>query len=359
MENKGRVERRTFQERPQIFWAGKDVAPYLYGDSLQIFHPQRKVPWSEDLEEIQGQVVKSRGKRMFGVELRVIEDVSKLEAGQLLPSLTCAAQALSKNIFRITKIEDGVVYTRIEWPPSGQGWEGAFRLKSYHPLENGVSSPTLDLIFQGRLPESLRKPSFLEKVREYASDMSVLIECWAIVKNPDFLKKDYFSFDPFERFWRAEFERMHHDEFKHKDVWEQLQFVQQTGSLKGINRILDDRRNLDLINPLLEQMQYEILTELRQKPELVEVIFSKEASSYWQKWMRVIFERYYGPKGMVFVGEAPVEEPREMKIRSLDEKTQRRLEVIGKIIKGTKFDGVREAAKAAWERLTGRPFQEV
>jgi len=343
--------------RPEIYWKGKDVTEFLYGPSVLIPAPRGIRPWNEDLEEIKSQVRQASGE-VGGVSLKVIDDPSELKAGDLLLNIHCAEKALIKSLIRITEIKEGVIYTRCVWPEYDSGFEGFFRAKNLIEVDSFFLS--FSFIYKGRIPEKPLNPSLYERVAELQSDLGVLIECWAMVKNSEFQEQNLFSFDPYEYFWRSKFREENGDKFQHDKIWKILSSARESADLSTIEEVFyQQETDLDRwVSPLLEQMQYEILTELRDKPELTEKIFSEQASEFWQKRMKVLFERYYGPKEMVFVAEVASgkETPRA---GSIDEKTRKKLDIIEKIINGgTQFEGLRQAAKAAWERLTGKPYQD-
>lgn len=344
--------------RNKLYWQGQDIAPYLYGNAVRVIAPAREAPGKSDLEILRRAVSECDGR--YGVRLSPITRPSELKEGNLILTLECARDALVKTLIRITRITttDGrrKIHALGVWPGYYEHAGSFFREECALEVHEswGPTGERLMLHYHGPLPRSDKEPSFFERMQAYASDLSVLIECWAIATKPEILDKSYLSGDPYIGNWRVGFEQRHGRGFQHDLVWETLQQVQQENSLRGINRIFDsDRggmgyRQRNLIDPLLQQMQDDILEVLATNEQLARRLFSEEKSSYWRKHLAVVIERYYAR------ALTAVPTPRTRQPIMVDVRLQRKLTILRALIErpGTPAEG--EVARAAYDRLMQR-----
>ena len=144
------------------------------------------------------------------------------------------------------------------------------------------------------------------------------------------------------------FGKMHGSSFRHEFVGRVLTDVWIESDLHGVNKIYDDRRNVDFISPLLEQMQEDILVALGRDPKLADVLFEAQAPGYWRRTLEVIFQEYFGPKGIIVLTAAFADwKPA---------KPDRRLRILEGIIRTSSFDGERANAAALYKKLSGREY---
>ena len=371
--------------QPVIEIRGKDIAPYLYGDSLRILIPyDRNTGLGDDLLAIKRKIAALPvGSKKFGIEIRTIKSVSELHVGNHLLHLSRGSgDALLKSISQITRLAmkdyphphgtvEKMLYVHMKalFPETSRGFEGFF------PAVSVLSEDTLDFHDNGvyfhyfpvgtkerqrEEEEGKSRPkSFFERMHNHAGELRILISCWAIAHNPDMLKKGYWSYDPFESYWRNEFAKRYGRRFQHERVWDQLQNVLE-GELRGINKIYDDTTwrmdRTDLVTPLLHQMQTDILERLFEDESLVEILFRDDDPEYIKRCLKTVFEQYYGPKSVAYVGHRKEYHHGE-KSSNLTYATVKKLRAIEVLIKRGATEGEREAAREAYQRVAGHAYQ--
>jgi len=353
-------------QKPKIVLQGKDIAPYLYGWSARILSPTGKGLGEESLVQIREQIERQDpNSELFGVKLKPLKK-AELTPGKKLLQISTGGGVLLKSILEIIRIEkvfqegkeETVFRTKTLFPEVHKGAEGF--CVGYDPFFN--DQQVLFLVYSAKNNTNIkkvttrkRKLSFYEKILGFASDLAVLIECWAICHAPHGAFDKYWSADPLQAFWKKEFSKRHPEKnFHHIEVWHQLEFTLMEGTLTGINRIYDNRYSLhfdahkDLISPLLHQMQIDILEAMYQDPYLEKMILNVE-SEYLKNRLRVIFEMWYGPKDLQV---APNFSKNQQGVPPSNK--ARKLELLERLIKRGATEGEKEAAKAAWERISGQ-----
>lgn len=324
----------------KVVVAGQDITDYLFGYSSRIL--LKSVDARRYLSLLQNEVktLPSNYAR-FGVQLSAVSPLD-VGVGMRYMRLDPIGDALRKSIIQITRISDREsLHHRILFPEYYEGATGFF------PQEELFKYPqdALYLVFEGKVPERDRdKLPFIDRMMFFATELQVLIECWALVHS-SYLRanvKNRLSHDPYQGLWEEEFSVRHGERFHHRQVWSQLELLMYNDDLRGINRIYDTRRwdPLDLISPLLFQMQTDIIDRLWEEEGLLEFLFGEEhAGEYWRKRLKVILERYYGPSGMVHLPQKNHSVPSSRRIDPESNRARLR-----RIIKESHFEGERNAA---------------
>ncbi len=352
---------------PGVWLGGVDIAPYLYGNSIRVFPGEKpRYPGTEDFLSVKEQIKKSSGGRLFrlfGVKLSVI-DPKNLKVGDRLLALDAAANGFLKRIVEIIDVGNLVFYTRILFPISDRGFEGFMPVSAV--TEISEQFPTLYLLYDGPDPgeENGKKSrkSFYEKMYEYAGDLKILIECWCLALFPETRDEKIWSFDPYEMKWRTEFREIHGSKYQHVMVWEYLWQVLVGGNLRGINQIYDDTncrwRKIDLITPVLAQMQEDILWAMLENNSLVSLLFGEKAGEHWKARLGVILEKYYAPRDVLCVPRPDYFEKLNTSDTS-ERKVKERwlMEKMLAIIETSHFEGEKEAARRVYEKLAGKPLK--
>lgn len=356
----------TTVRRPRIVWRGQDVAAYLYGRSERILPPDEKPVEPTDPQFFLEAVKLQPGTSMYQVSLNPVFGVGSFKPVRMILQLSVASgfRVMRKRIFRVDWVEatdDGRkrVGTTTLWPEDEKDFQGFLTLEKDLYGERASWPPCVYFVYTGPLPERnpQKPPTFFSKVKDLARSFKVLVECWAIVTSPQIREhlNEMWSHDIYEEYWKEGFARKHGMKFRHVEVSEILSRVLWPESLYGINRIYDDLRGRDLVSPLLRQMQDDILEALFKEPELADLIFSEANGKHWNQRLEILFERYYGPKEVVCVPQ-PV---RVSRPTDGNGRFSHALEVIKRLIQRPETNlGVREAALAAYERITGQVFVE-
>lgn len=359
---------------PVIYWGTdrhgmpRDVADYLYGYAVRVLRSSesRYVQCrygKADLQEIAGEVEKERGKSLYGVKLSVARRIDETNIGQHYLSLAPGDGALIKTIFKVTGINRtarGVeIETQTVWPQSCEGWDGFFPAECLRKaLDDSADDgyQRLVLKYEGPLPTN-DNPCFYEQVARMATDFSVLVEAWAVTHKPSILEENHLSHHPYVAVWEDGFRKQHGNRFHHRDVSRWFQYFDECRTLNGVNEILDDTHDSflffgsngkDLVTPLLEQMQQDILKKLFGKEELALLLFKGE---YMRRRLAVVMERYYERRI-----ECVPQDRRHRGDRTRERMGDRRLKVLETLIRRGATEGERMTAKAAWERITGREY---
>lgn len=359
-----RVHERSTKEGTMVYvlWGDQNIAPYLYGRSSRILPQDQRSgqPDWRDLYEISRGISPKRS--MFGVRLTLLEDGHAVEKGDCLLELACYPTHIGKRVLKVDSVKVKEDYPSLRftslWPSWGAGFQGFFPLSAIGEVfaeDVDRYHSRLYLKYEGKLPgeDGDRQPGFFEQVMTWASELSVLIECWAMVMDEKLRNGNILSFDPFERYWLDRFERRHRGQFQHERVWRALSTILEEQDLRGINRIFNDRHypRVDLITPLLDRMQDDILQAMRADQSLVLQVFSENSSRFWKKRLQIIFERYYGPREVIIVSYGS--KPQQPLRRNLGDKRLKPIEVL--ILRGATA-GERAAARAAYERVAGVPY---
>lgn len=253
-----------------------------------------------------------KGTREFGVELRIIESAKELQAGMQILRLDLSGKVIRKTRLRVREIskQNGAVAieTKTIAPENEAGFEGFFSESCLREID-GTSSTGVSLYLrmiesgtsqkQRQANNPLKKKTFFETMEEYAMDLKILIECWAIAYNPKLRGEEHLSFDPFEMYWLREWKKEHGDLYRHREVYNHLMHLLQYGEIQGINKIYNDGRlgrKVDYITPLLHQMQEDVLTKMFEDVSLVGIFFGENVSEHVAKRMKVFFDRYYSTR---------------------------------------------------------------
>lgn len=343
------------KSRVSIMLNNSDIAPYLYGRAARIetetYVNQAMLRWVEN----QIEHLPSEGS-LFGVQLRPTSSAT-LKVGDKLLRLESSPVGITKCILEVTGIasKDGYTYadTTTLFPPWYEGGDGFFDTSTLDDRDSYTNFPVLYLTFIGQIPE-LDPDNFFGMIMNFAGEFKTLVECWAMAFNKELRDPKYLSHDPYEGFWLQEFGRKYGGRFQHELVHRYLCHVDWDQCLTGINKIYNTRvrwKEIDLISPLLEQMQTDILEVMRGEPELI-LLFSEEASTLAKRRMRALFERYYGPKEMTH-------RPQKSPTPQTPEYNPRKLRIIPGIIaliQGGKTAAEREAARHIYHHITGNTY---
>ena len=363
--------------KPFIELNGQNIASYLYGDAVRIFVQNRAGLTTEELRKVHRQVFQQgQGVTQFGVCLSVVGDPRIVQKDDKLLHVDQTGQ---KTLSVVEKVEstDGrgwpTVYTRTILPKHNADWHGFFpahHLK-LHERDSDVCDYGIYFLYKetGEHQQRERKPSFYEQMMEKVGQLSVLLECWAIVHAPAGTFDDAWSHDSFVWYWATEFGKQHGNKFSHVGVEQTLEGIGQTGDLRGVSRIYNDRNRdwigrpqVDKITPLMEQMQNDILQRLLEDKTMFERIFSEKASAYWKRRLQVIVEMFNAPRALVISeqkAEGATHQP-FLRLRDLDPKKQRQLASIIHIIERTDTEeGLKECARAIYQRIMGRPYEST
>jgi hypothetical protein len=268
---------------------------------------------------------------------------------------------ITKSIVEITGIEekDGRVYadTRTLFPPWYEGGTGFFDVGLLDKREEFSSCPTLYLHFSGKIPE-IDEKNFFSTIMNFAGEFKLLVECWAMAFEKELRDPKYLSHDPYEGAWLTGFTRKHGNRFQHELVHQYLGSLDYDQRLTGINKIYDTRypfREVDLITPLLHQMQTDILEVMREESELVSLLFSEQNSDRNKRCLRTLFERYFGPKSLIGMPRNLFAEEEEKN----DKNPTRRARILPSIItlinRGA-CEAEREAARHIYRHITGHDY---
>lgn len=351
--------------KPFIELNGKYIAPYLYGDALRILGKNKNGLTADELRSIHRQVSQQgTGASLFGVRLSVITDPACLKPGCKL--LLVDGNGM-KTIYAVQEVTGagGVVRTVTELPKHSAGFKGFFRaenalipVRDYDLSMNGI------YFLYEETEESCkreRKPNFLERVMEMASQFGVLVECWAIAHAQEGEFKDSLSHDAYLLYWADKFRNMYGRRFEHVSVAQILVDVACTASLSGINRIYDDRNRdwlnrplVDKVTPLLEQMQADILVRLLDDAGLFDRIFPEHASIYWKRRLQVIVEQFNAPKEVEVSNKKAG--PIKPRVPLAENKRRRLRSIIHIIERPDTEEGLRACAHAVYERIMGCPY---
>jgi hypothetical protein len=340
-----------------------NVAPYVYGNSSRIMVPEKRRPRFADLERMRTDVgQQSIAARMFGVKLSW-SNLHELKAGDRLLRLYLTGMVIKKDVIEVNEVkvkEDHrkVVYFTIVFPRRDAGFGGFFTLDEMSKgtpewinAESGLDrkGETLYLRYDGPADANATEPSksFFEKIADLASAFQTLVTAWTLAHVVDSRSGTHISHDYYYGQWVHGFGNMHGSSFRHEFVGRVLTDVWMESDLHGVNKVYDDRRNVDLISPLLEQMQEDILVALGKDPNLANVIFEAQAPEYWKRTLEVIFQEYYGPKGIIVLTPA---------INSGFTRYDRRLVILEGIIRTSNFEGERNNAAALYKKLAGKEF---
>jgi len=348
---------RTFIQKAKVWWCGMDIAPYLYGYSLRVHHPEKGYVGGDELRQIVEAVSLNHHSKLFGVELKPVRTESDLTKGSFLLRLDAAGGSFTKHISVVTDLkptDHGLyVHTESVWPEFSAGGNGFFLADLALKPEQYPDSVWMR--FSGNLPDQPKSDGdlFFIKMHELATEFSILVECWSIVDNPKTFLDGPLDFNPFGYYWLEKFGKKHGRRYQHEDVYWTMMAFRETGDMRGINKVYDTRpyRSKDLISPLLARLQQDILDVLYLNSDLADQIFSDAVGDLWLRVLEPLFVKFYGPKSVVYVSDVAVAQPSDW--------TDHRLTVIQEIIaRGTTTPGMIEAAKRAWFRLTGQEYDE-
>ncbi len=341
-----------------------DIAPYLYGQSSRILVPGKRRPRREDLERIKadiGQLGITDG--MFGVRLRWV-NLHELREGDRLLRLHLADTVIQKSVIEVdeVKVHAGdrtVYYFTTIFPRRDAGFGGFFSIAEveqgspeWAKAEAGFShdNETLYLRYEGPDDAYAGNPSnsFFEKVADLASAFQTLVTAWTLAHVEDARSGRYISHDYYYGHWLHGFGTMHGPRFRHGFVSGVLTDVWMRSDLRGVNRVYNDHRDIDLVSPLLQQMQEDVLEALGKDPSLAKILFDAQAPEYWRRTLGIIFQEFYGPKGIIILTSVT------------DPGTARydwRLEILAGIIRTSHFEGERGNTAALYKRIAGRAFE--
>ena len=181
-----------------------------------------------------------------------------------------------------------------------------------------------------------------------ASAFQTLVTAWTLVHVEESRSGTHISHDYYYGQWIYLWCRTRANGTNDHRVGHLLTQVWMDSDLHGVNSIYDERRNVDRITPLLEAMQEEILVALGKDPKLADVLFEAQAPEYWKRTLEVIFQEYYGPKGVVVLTAASSDWKPAM--------PDRRLKILEGIIRTSNFEGERANAAALYKKLSGREY---
>lgn len=307
-----------------------------------------------------------------GIRLRPVTRQLKPMIGSVLMRLTAKPGRLIKELIRINKIEsktgDRYYVFELVWPQCGEGFEGFFSEDCLFELEDGqysIFDPELffHYVYTGGqgdvfLNRPDREKSTFEIVYELAQDLDILVQAWSLVHNPHM--HEGWSADPLHEYWRHNY-NPEDEKRKHWRVFLVLWSVLHDGLMHEVEEIFDKQRfgrdtwwgHHDLITPLLDKIQEAILHKILQDESLAELLFP-ENEPHLNRRMKVIFERFYGPKAMVHI-----ETPHKPDLSPPPNwKLQAKLKGVIALIRRGAYAGERQAALKAYERLLGRPYCE-
>jgi hypothetical protein len=212
----------------------------------------------------------------------------------------------------------------------------------------------LYLGFHGQIPH--KEESFFAKIMVLAGEFAVLSRLWASAHEERLRSEQFMNRGPYDGAWKGGFEKKHGTRFKHREVGDQLTFAFEEARIDGINKIYDDKRSwapVDLVSPLLWQMQTDILERLHEDLDLITKLFRDDASEWTRRRLRALFERYYGPKGMT---REPQLDPENYETaRTAAAYDDKLLKVINMITRGAS-EGERAAARAVYKHRTGHDY---
>ena len=311
-----------------------DIAPYLYGNSSRIMVPGKRRPRFTDLERIWTDVgQQSIAARMFGVKLSQV-NLHELKAGDHLLRLWFTGMVIKKDVIEVNEVKVGeqrsTCYFTTLFPRREAGFQGFFGLTNERSKgtaewideEIGLDrrGETLYLRYDGPADANTAEPSksFFEKIADMASAFQTLITAWTLVHVEESRSDRHISHDYYYRHWAYGFEQMHPLATEPRRVGRVLTPVRLESDLRGVHKVHDARRNFDLLTP-----------------------------EYWKRTLEVIFQEYYGPKGIIVLTPA---------INSGFTRYDRRLTILEGIIRTSAFEGERNNAAALYKKLTGKEF---
>lgn len=296
----------------EVVVEGKDIAPYLYGNSARLFIKDHSFTVS-NLLVIKDSVPSEQ--ELFGVELKAIRHYREARAGNKLMRLSVLTSGIvQKEVLEVLSIEQAAKNTswrnsgkficaRVVFPDAFKDIEEKILTERLIMIDRKLLHGQLYLHYSAGAPANGNIQPFFNKILNFAADLRLLIECWSIAENPEIAEKNLKIFTPYESYWERNFLRKHGNKFNHSLIWYELSRVLFDYRLDGINRIYDNssdngRLETDLITPLLDRMQNDIVEKLIKNKKAAGEILTRRRLSVWKRRVKAIFGRHYTANGL-------------------------------------------------------------